>query len=796
MKRIDIHKDILHDSFYDNLCKSDFTLEILLSSSTNVIGESHIKKFSAFINRFKKSAANNIKGDIKLIFSKEIINFDITLIGIITLFKETYKNIEFEITLPQYAPTEVFLRFRDVLLGLRNWYSDLTGNILFRIKDEQNFDLEKVREPEGILPIILITADSFNDFFIKNNTNNEFRGFFSKELYNEIRDELNHNISLSYTSSTSFADKNYKAVRDTLKRFDNLVDWKNNHRLFFQHYIKMIAEFDLLQEQINFLNDKQHNIKLEAFRKKGLKDIEIPKFKKSVKEVIFKLKAHPPYLTLIFSILVVRNLDRIIENVDDYIKRLNELFEFSRNMFFGIREIARNIVEHTESKKGILLGRVYNGEALKNIRRNAEDESQMIDSYFKHLLEKGYLTKELEKEYFLDIIIFDEGEKGIIPKSIENITTLLGGEGDSKNLYLEDISMLESGAITFSDFYNPIEIKLNHHAIKASSHWGLIIFTNLINKNYGLFLVSSYSGIVNEYDCCYKFDDTIKVPKYNIAFELGCYYNIVLPLDKTFNLKEEYIPNTIPKESNFSEKNFKELLSYRYIQTFEEIDGDGHNNLFQIKVQDFIKNKEINEYRFENEIAKSIANQLKKLNVKQSKIIPVLDFDGCESFFDQSKLVRFLAQLEIGLDIYSIVIVNLIQDTVKDLFKTLTCVFSSTTEEHVLRKNFWNKEHFILIYSFEVNERGNRLYFADIIGGYTFSDFFSLNYKLSSTHFTYKKFPISNIKEFTSETIDSLTTSPIYISESGVVQNFELIIEHKDKTLFEHSIEFILNEEI
>ena len=116
----------------------------------------------------------------------------------------------------------------------------------------------------------------------------------------------------------------------------------------------MISEFDLLPEQILFLKQPNGNpIKLDSFKKRGLKEIEMSKLKQEVREIILKLKSQPPILTLIFSVLVNRNLEKTIEDIDKYIVRLNELFEFSRNLFLGVRELARNIIEHTDSRVGV-----------------------------------------------------------------------------------------------------------------------------------------------------------------------------------------------------------------------------------------------------------------------------------------------------------------------------------------------------------------------------------------------------------------------------------------------------------
>ncbi|MBK6544590.1 MAG: hypothetical protein IPG12_04880 [Saprospiraceae bacterium] len=800
---------VLDTSFYKQINEDGFTVEITLKSVTthnNTIGDLHLNRFSSFCNQFKLANPENSSrvGSIKIIFSNEIINFDIGLVSLIAIFKQNFSNIEFELTFPQNASTDVFLRFRDVLFSLRSWYQSLNGINLYSIKYENQVDTEKIKEPEGVLPIILITPRTFHDFFVKNNSCFDLDMLFETIDSKEILTELEINLSLTYPSTTNFATKNYRAIRDTIRNFQKQINWKNNHRIFFHQYLRMISEFDLLPEQILFLKQPNGNpIKLDSFKKRGLKEIEMSKLKQEVREIILKLKSQPPILTLIFSVLVNRNLEKTIEDIDKYIVRLNELFEFSRNLFLGVRELARNIIEHTDSRVGVFSGRIYSGDTISQLKgvEKGKSNSTIMDNYFSLLESKEYLTKEIENEYFFDLVIFDEGQKGIIKKTIENIEFLTGNSSEEDNIYVSDVKALRSGEIIFKDFYNSSEIKLNHHAIKASSHWGLVIFTNLINKNNGLFIATTYAdNEKQEFDSCYKFDDSINTPtRTDSFFEVGSFYNIILPLDKNFNLKDEYVANTVPKEPNFSEKNFIELLNYKYEKEIKKFKNGGKHTLLQIKVQKYLPENLVDEYRIENNIAFKVADYLKQVESNQKKFIPVLDFDSCEETFDQSKLFRFLAELEKQIDIYSIIIINIKQEVVKDLFKTLTEAFpvNKNDSNEIYRKAFWNKDHFILIYSYELNDAGARIYFTDILGGVSYYDFFLLNKKISSTHFTYPKFSDKiETGNFSEPTKEGLNHCPLYISESGIVQNFEMIIEHNEKSLFEHSIEFILNQEI
>ena len=267
--------DILSDSLFDpKLYKETnydgFTFEIIFKSvnyQNKIIGDLHLNRFSVFCNEFKLANLDNSTrvGLIKIIFSEDIINFDIGLIGMVALFKQTFSKVQFDFTFPQNSKTEVFLRFRDVMFGLRSWYKSLTGINLYSINFENLVDTEKINEPEGVLPIILITSKTFQDFFVKNNSCFDLELLFENIENKEVLTEMEINLSLAYAASTNNASKNYRAIRDTIRKFDKQINWKNNHRIFFNHYLRMLSEFDLLPEQVLFLKKQNGSpIKLDS----------------------------------------------------------------------------------------------------------------------------------------------------------------------------------------------------------------------------------------------------------------------------------------------------------------------------------------------------------------------------------------------------------------------------------------------------------------------------------------------------------------------------------------------------
>lgn len=91
------------------------------------------------------------------------------------------------------------------------------------------------------------------------------------------------------------------------------------------------------------------------------------KLKFVIEPILRKLRC-APMLILLFPILISYNLDKTVKDYDNYVTRLSGLYQFSRNLYLGLREIARNVIEYTPTKLGILTGRVYISHVLLQVK--------------------------------------------------------------------------------------------------------------------------------------------------------------------------------------------------------------------------------------------------------------------------------------------------------------------------------------------------------------------------------------------------------------------------------------------
>ena len=213
------------------------------------------------------------------------------------------------------------------------------------------------------------------------------------------------------------------------------------------------------------------------------------------------------------------------------ISRIYEIYEFTKNLFLGLRELARNIIDHTDTGIGVLTARINSSNTLFELKGkdNFNEVGFELSQYAEKINLLNNSNLDTKRQDFLDISIFDSGNEGVISKTISNIKKIYKINSEHIDLYEEDLNKLEKGEVTFSAFFNTNDFLLNHHAIRTASHWGLIIFSNLINKNKGLFSASSHSyKSENSFDNCFSFfNTTSNVLNPSVAFEYGTFYNII-----------------------------------------------------------------------------------------------------------------------------------------------------------------------------------------------------------------------------------------------------------------------------
>lgn len=808
-----INKEFLNSEFELTINCNSYLMDDVVN---NTIGSLHLNKLSKLFDNIRDNTIENTELNRNIIFKfgADITNIDIAIVGLVAILKQILPSLKFQFQLKSFNEFDSFAKFRDNLSFVKYWYKDFIGIDLFTLSGN-----EKANIPIDQLFVFPINEDTFHNYFVSTESSwnaidifenvniKEFQKYFTKY-------KLEFNTKKANKPEYNFAELNYDILKSLARQFQKSINFKHNNRLFYQEYIKMLASFHLAHIPFTQIPNIQKNVfQFEKFRRQNFSELAMNHLREKFNPLHNKLLKQPSFFIYLFCFLVNRNLSVLdfsdaeknnerFSKPDFLINRLNEIFEFTNNLFKGLREIARNIIDHTDAKFGVITARVNTDKTLFELkgRDNFKESGYQLSDYSNKLNSIANQENTRSVNDFFDISIFDAGKVGVVKKTLENVQKLV--LANAKNEYKADIAKIESGEVDFSSFFDTNVIALNHHLIRTASHWGLIIFSNLLNKNKAFLIASSKSYLnPNSFDICHCFFNEIsKVHTPITSFEFGTFYNIILPLDKNLGLNDASKTNENPKQLNFSATNYYDLLKYKFITDEKNLISNDKDLLFQINIASFISEEEKLLYRTELNIGDRVGQYLKSIYNKNKYFIPVLNFENYADDFDQSKLMRFLAQLQLNHKIEDIIVTN-----IKTINLTPLKDIVNDEKVNLNDTHFWNERHFVLIYSYEeimedlsIGKKDSRIYYTDILGGFNYSDLKILRNKLASTHNAIFKNKYFNTNHTLSkETLKGIGLSKLFKStESGIIQNFELLLKFNNKSYFEISLENELNRKV
>ncbi|MFC0514626.1 hypothetical protein ACFFGT_10455 [Mucilaginibacter angelicae] len=240
-------------------------------------------------------------------------------------------------------------------------------------------------------------------------------------------------------------------------------------------------------------------------------------------------------------------------------------------------------------------------------------------------------------------------------------------------------------------------------------------------------------------------------------------------------------------DNQFASENYYKLLGFIFATTEEDLDTDSRYVLFALNVNELLTGEY--DFAFLTKKINAEVNRLISAYPKMEVFIPVLDFNHVHQRYSEEKVTEYLSNQILLLDSDSIIFSNVPTAIVKTLIGRIPRGDKD--------RMFWRRKQFCLFYTYETDKANNRIYYTEIFGGVNRNEYKLLMVKLISTHLTFEDYQTSGPnKIFSVGTIENLSASPLFINTAGIVQNFEVIILSADKTLFEHSMEYILNTDI
>ncbi|MCL4482918.1 MAG: hypothetical protein M1445_09970, partial [Bacteroidetes bacterium] len=284
-------------------------------------------------------------------------------------------------------------------------------------------------------------------------------------------------------------------------------------------------------------------------------------FYKEIKWIFDDLSIHPPIYHFVYSQLLSSELlpgTFNNENKGEIIKILHSLWDYTKDMVDGIKELAKNVREHASPSIGVITGRIYKEEKWAELKRSVEGSDNIFDGYLNKLRENISSGSKLS---FFDFNVIDLGAKGVIETLKEETKKFVDSEylnESVRNFISEDMQALKNGEIKLKHFLDPsLGNTLNQQSKKAIAHLGLLIFSNLIKANDGLMRAGSHN--------CEPFRTYPGISSNEaITVSYGTNYHIVLPISVERKIKTLLPhPLDVPLESTLIEiKGIEELLDY------------------------------------------------------------------------------------------------------------------------------------------------------------------------------------------------------------------------------------------
>jgi hypothetical protein len=550
------------------------------------ISQNCIKQCISTFNEIK-ACENKDDPILEIVFKNKIINIDILICAYFLLFKQDIKNLEIKICLLENPihPHDEDQVVR-ILRQSRLQIFMLSGIEIFTIvKDIENtiYALDTVRKDrkdnlfilsESIIPVLFIDEIKYQELFYETpphfipvsnltpdiivGTEDPYYQIFRRNLYYNYflpeiaKTKLNPTSGLLYLTQLAFLNALNKA---------KILNWS---------IAKNERKFPGIEFPLKY--DFGKNIQISL-----LQGENAVKYFDKVRIIFDDLIYKPSIYHFIYSALLSSKalIPGLIDNSnsDEVIAKLNNLWNFTKELVEGLRELAKNIVVHSSESRGAITGRVYKGDVFDKLIKNNPNWVNVFEEYKNILYEESKINnmikkteinesvgiKEKEIYYFFDINVVDDGQIGIIHNLEKSFM-----EMEKQNIFTAenkaDKDLIENGEITISHFMDPEkELVLNQQAKRATAHLGLLIFSKLIEYNRGLIKAATWCL---EYSKWYeknkninrnwpkdkeKLDKTFVMPK-NIKdkyldknkksdIEMGTNYNIILPFDPNKQLE-------------------------------------------------------------------------------------------------------------------------------------------------------------------------------------------------------------------------------------------------------------------
>ena len=450
------------------------------------------------------------------------------------------------------------------------------------------------------------------------------------------------------------------------------------------YYLKLLIElrfFRRFSEKIteNCSKDLKIEEQVKKTRIRGFNEKQIIDYWKELDEFFEeRICSKPPFFVVMFTLMVLHYPLKPTLNTS----REGDLFKLyllSYEYFTRLVELIDNILEHSSNKSGVIISRIFKKDKAETIYPD-------IHKYFKD----DQLT---DVKSFLSITVMDISSEGIISTSLSDWSSKKVPE------FIEDISTLKNKK-SLKKFFDIGEIHFKHQTIRTCAGLGLLMFSELIQRNIGYFEVDTNDASIKQGNklmfCLKKFSEEEYLSNYS-----GTKYNIILPVDikyvKPLSLHDELF--VVPKAKTAIEALVKEKIFYIDNKNEDKPDISPHvetiiwDTRIDFQPEDSSEKYKHNHKReLETEEAQRIVDEYKTYSNSKKGVVLCLDCKKL-SIDAMGSLFRIIAHIQINHSHKAIIVYNLTEEDITSFVTLLLNIKKALWKED---KPLWSDRHFIL----------------------------------------------------------------------------------------------------
>lgn len=728
-------------------------------------------------------------------------DFDLLFLSYLVLMKEDFPNINIQFDLNKFPETAAANAYLFKLVQHRVHLLITCKREIFKIfKMGVEFTHEKIAQSTSYIPPIFVNPDTILDLFEKRNHSTSYKNI----LLSLIRENKS-----KFGTVSSQKESFQSILQDLFIESVGIVGQWDSGKLSTLYFIRALSELSVLRYSVNsYLNSKSthqigNTIRITSDDKQSNKSFwegvtsvlevnGVYNFS-NIESFIFSLVIQNSELFKIPSSIQKmynqiekffteqeknkikrageKNADKYIKAkfIELYISNLRRIIIYTKDISYGLHELAKNIVEHSGQEKssgyGMLTARIYSLDKIKILKDTVPE----------------WLKNYGVKHKFMDINVIDTGLNSVIDSyenTIKNEIITLKSIDPSISHELIDAykkDLREMGNYRLNNLFNFDSIKLLHQVNRTKARLGLLIFSQTVLYEKKAFVSLASNSIYTDdsvgFHLYKKGKEITNITTTNLL-ALGTNYNFIIPIKELFE-KDSDIKTPENHKSGASSSVYKELHAY--------IDNSKLRKLhLEMDYTGMDKYSKIEKLRMECNLL--VANE---------EILLIDAGDLSEVLQNSSDWVRFLANMQFTTEsMRDIIIYNFNVDLYLELLNILK-IFDQLDIEN---KGFWSEQRYVLFFIPIQNYDGGTFWFNSLLWSTNYSMFRRINNDIGLYHENLSKMAIDNDKY---PPVDYNQINSSLFSTSKKLLNFELVIKNsKGETLYEETLRSLVNIEI